>query len=330
MTFSLRWKHVASIPLMWLCPVLNVMRKATGILTGASITSSEIEFPLTMGRDFTGIVLSKGHGVGNRLEQGDQVWGVIPVHQQGCHSECVVVDSDLINRRPENVSYLEGASILYAGLTAWSALWLTGGLCYKINLAAYRNKRVLLLGGSGGVGTQAIQLLKAWNMHVVTTCSSDAITLLEKMGADIIIDYKCDGADQLIKSEGPYDIILDCANQGPDLIKVKGYPHSTYITLNSPMLKNIDKYGLFGGGIKNIVDILKYNIYEPQKIGSVKWGFFVPSRTGLNMLQTLVESGKVKPVVMEVYAFKDLPKAYERIARGHLRGKLVIDLKQGS
>ena len=64
------------------------------------------------------------------------------------------------------MSYIEAASILYAGLTAWSALWYTGGLCYKTALNRQMNKRVLVLGGSGGVGTLAIQLLKAWNMQV--------------------------------------------------------------------------------------------------------------------------------------------------------------------
>lgn len=66
------------------------------------------------------------------------------------------------------MSYIEAASILYAGLTAWSALWITGGLSYKMIVATKINRRVLIMGGSGGVGTLAIQLLKAWNMTVHT------------------------------------------------------------------------------------------------------------------------------------------------------------------
>lgn len=71
-----------------------------------------------------------------------------------------------VNPRPRKLSYIEAASILYAGLTAWSALWITGGLFYKTAIAVKRNKPVLVIGGSGGVGTLAIQLLKAWDMHV--------------------------------------------------------------------------------------------------------------------------------------------------------------------
>lgn len=71
-----------------------------------------------------------------------------------------------VRPRPQKLSYTEAASILYAGLTAWSALWITGGLYYKTVIATRINRRVLVMGASGGVGTLAIQLLKAWNMHV--------------------------------------------------------------------------------------------------------------------------------------------------------------------
>ncbi|KAK2576135.1 hypothetical protein KPH14_007465 [Odynerus spinipes] len=145
--------------------LLNLMRKARSI--GAYGSNDLIEFPLTLGRDFSGVVVSKGHGVGDKLKLGDEVWGVVPVEKQGCHANYVVVESNLAKRRPQNLSYTEAASILYAGLTAWSALWITGGLCYKTSIGTRLNRRVLVLGGSGGVGTMAIQLLKAWNMHYV-------------------------------------------------------------------------------------------------------------------------------------------------------------------
>lgn len=65
-----------------------------------------IEFPLTMGRDFSGIVASKGHNVRDRLNLGDQVWGVVPLDQQGCHAEYVVVDSNLVMRLNNSVYFL--------------------------------------------------------------------------------------------------------------------------------------------------------------------------------------------------------------------------------
>ncbi|XP_043264004.1 reticulon-4-interacting protein 1 homolog, mitochondrial [Colletes gigas] len=305
--------------------VLNFMRKTKGLTGGGQ--HNELELPLTLGRDFSGLIVSKGHGVGNRLKLGDQVWGVVPVEQQGCHAGYVAVDNNLVALHPKNLSCVEAASILYAGLTAWSALWITGGLCYKSTMATRRNNRILVLGGSGGVGTLAIQLAKAWNMHVITTCSSDAVNLVEKLGADVVIDYKLDDADSKVITEGPYNIILDCANQGPHQIRSKGYPHCTYITLNSPLLKNIDRHGLIAGTMKNIGELVKYNIPTMENKSFVKWGFFTPSQAGIVALQQFVETGEVVPVVKKVYRFQELPLAYDRVAQGHLRGKLVVDMR---
>lgn len=91
-----------------------------------------------------------------------------------------------------------------------------------------------------------------------------------------------------------YDIILDCANQGPDVIKPKGIPHNSYISLNSPILRNIDEHGLLLGTVRNVGDIIKHNISKSDTNGFVKYGFFTPSPMGIDMLQSLVENGQVK------------------------------------
>ncbi|KMQ96511.1 reticulon-4-interacting protein mitochondrial-like protein [Lasius niger] len=235
--------------------LLNLMRKAKNFTGG---TYNELDLPLTLGRDFAGVIVSKGHDVGDRLELGEEVWGVVPMEQQGCHANYVVVNNNL----------------------------------------------------------------------VISTCSSDAVDLLQSLGADIVIDYKQDDADSKIISEGPrYDIILDCANRGPEHVRMKGYPHSTYIALNSPLLKNTDQHGLVVGMAKNVQDFLKFNIPTVENKSCVKWGFFIPSQTGINVLQKLVENKEIVPVVQQVYPFQDLPLAYEKMRQGHLRGKLVIDIR---
>lgn len=90
-----------------------------------------------------------------------------------------------------------------------------------------------------------------------------------------------------------YDIILDCANQGPELVKIKGYQYNTYIALNPPLLKNIDQHGLIVGMVKNIGNLLKFNIPTLENKSCVKWGFFMPFQTGINVIQKFVEDGKV-------------------------------------
>ena len=75
--------------------------------------------------------------------------------------------------------------MLYAAATAWSALKITGDLC----LTSAKNKNVLVLGGSGGVGSQAIQMLKSWGANVIATCNTDAVPLVESLGASEVVDY---------------------------------------------------------------------------------------------------------------------------------------------
>lgn len=102
-------------------------------------------------------------------------------------------------------------------------------------------------------------------------------------------------------------MILDCANQGPEYVRMKGYPHDTYIALNSPLLKNFDHHGLVMGMVQNLGDLLKFNVPKVENKSCVKWGFFIPSQTGINVLQDLVEDEKVCSEIPEtcVYFTKD-------------------------
>lgn len=77
---------------------INVWRKTRQLETGTNLFDPTIEFPLTMGRDFAGTVVAKGHGVDSRLRIGDKVWGVVPIKEQGCHATHVVVDSSLVHK----------------------------------------------------------------------------------------------------------------------------------------------------------------------------------------------------------------------------------------
>lgn len=74
--------------------VLNLMRKVKNL---DCRTYEELELPLTLGRDFAGVIISKGHGVGDRLKLGEKVWGVVPVEQQGCHANYVLINNNLVS-----------------------------------------------------------------------------------------------------------------------------------------------------------------------------------------------------------------------------------------
>lgn len=119
------------------------------------------QLPLTLGRDFAGVIRAVGKAVKD-FEPGDEVMGVIPPQNgTGSHAQFVVVSSSLVVMKPLNLTMVEAASIPYAGLTAWSGLRFSGGLGEVSN-----GKQVLIMGASGGVGSIATQLCKLWGSKV--------------------------------------------------------------------------------------------------------------------------------------------------------------------
>lgn len=134
--------------------LLNTMRRGFGT------TTSGVEFPLTLGRDFSGVVKETGRGV-SRFKPGDEIWGAVAAHRQGTHAEYTIAGESEVSLKPKSLSHIEAASIPYVATTTWSALYITGEL--NENNTAF--KRVLVHGGSGGIGTFAIQVCHGFELH---------------------------------------------------------------------------------------------------------------------------------------------------------------------
>ncbi|XP_071442414.1 reticulon-4-interacting protein 1 homolog, mitochondrial-like [Hetaerina americana] len=303
--------------------LLSVGRRTT-------LSPDQIEFPLTLGRDFCGEIVEKGHGVTENLKVGDKVWGVLSPFHPGCHAQYAVAPVSNVSLKPSNLTDIEAAAVLYAAVTAWSSLKITGELC----LQSANGKRVLVMGGSGGVGSCAIQMLKAWGAQVVATCNTDAVTFVDTLGADCVIDYTDPDAERRIMEEGKYDIILNAAGVSNTLyeetLKSKGC--AKYITVTSPLLRNVDRHGLALGMIKNVIDFVSSNLSlrsTPFFLGgpSVRWGYFIPSAKAIEEISELSSSGKLMPSVERTYKFSELQAAYQKVLDGHSRGKTVIDMK---
>ncbi|XP_017075120.2 reticulon-4-interacting protein 1 homolog, mitochondrial [Drosophila eugracilis] len=304
--------------------VLNKMRCLPG---------DGIEFPLILGREFCGELVQTGMAVPtDSLPLGTRVWGVVPLQASvGAHAEYVAVPSYCLAPAPKELDDNEAASVLYAGLTAWSGLYVTGGLggpCGATTAAGGgAHKRVLVLGGSGGVGTLAIQILKSQKVQVLATCSENAVDMVRNLGADIVVDYNNSAAMEELGKYAPYDIVLDCAGQGGQKAAESKFDFRQYITFSSPLLANIDKQGLGLGALKNVFDLVQTNVRSvTQRGGLVKWGFFSPAPQGIQFLQKLVEQRKLMPLIDSSFDFVDLPKAFEKMKGGHLRGKIVVKL----
>ncbi|CAB3986922.1 reticulon-4-interacting 1, mitochondrial isoform X1 [Paramuricea clavata] len=287
------------------------------------------EFPVILGRDFSGVVVKRG-AQATRVREGDEVWGTPAVWRHGAFAQYCCVGQDELALKPKKLNHIEAASLAYVHLTMWSALCDSGGLTEE----NAKNKRVFIVGGSGGVGNIGIQVMKEWGAHVTTSCSTDAVELVKRLGADDVIDYKSEDVAKRIKSEPRYDVILDSVggqleyftnNAGRSCSK------STYVTLMPPMLDIIDESGLALGSLRSAGTFFAMALR--QRLNSnidYKWGYFRPNSVALNYLESLVSKDKVVPVLDSVYPFSDLPKAIERLNQGHLRGKIVVNFQAPS
>ncbi|XP_041721490.2 reticulon-4-interacting protein 1 homolog, mitochondrial [Coregonus clupeaformis] len=291
-----------------------------------SLGQNGSEFPIILGRDVSGVVVDCGSGV-THFKPGDEVWAAIPPWKQGSLAEMVNLTEYEVSHKPRSLSHMEAVSIPYVAATALSALVNAGGLC-RNNCA---NKRVLITGASGGVGTFSIQLLKAWGAHVTVTCSHNAEGLVRGLGADEVVDYTAgDVAAQLGLLE-KFDVILD--NVGGDseqwaLGMLKSWSGAKYVTLVTPFLLNIDSMGLLEGAVHSGLNLHQKAITNMCKGVFYRWGFYAPDGPALDEVSQLVDAGKILPVVEATFPFSQVPQAFQKLEGGHARGKTVVTVAQ--
>ena len=160
----------------------------------AKIKSGEFKFilpyrlPLILGNDVAGIVVGVGSRV-KRFKLGDEVYARPDKDRIGSFAEFIALNENDVALKPHSLSMQDAASLPLVGLTAWQAL------IEKANLQ--KGQKVFIQAGSGGVGTIAIQLAKHLGATVATTTSVANIDLVERLGADIVIDYRQDDFETL-------------------------------------------------------------------------------------------------------------------------------------
>ncbi|CAJ1077032.1 reticulon-4-interacting protein 1 homolog%2C mitochondrial-like [Xyrichtys novacula] len=288
-----------------------------------SVMNDGSEFPLVLGRDVSGVVVDCGSEV-THFAPGDEVWAAVPPWKQGSLAEFVTLTEYEVSLKPKILSHTEAASIPYVANTALSALVNAGGLCRDSS----SNKRVLIAGGSGGVGTFSIQLLKAWGAHVTVTCSQNAEGLVRGLGADEVVDYTAEDAAEQLEMMEKFDVILD--NVGGETEEwathlLKTWSGAKYVTLVSPLLLSTDSMGLLDGTVhagftlhnKAIQNIVSGGVFY-------RWGFFAPDGPALDEVSKLVDAGKILPVVEAQFPFTQVPQAFQKLEEGHARGKTVV------
>jgi alcohol dehydrogenase len=213
----------------------------------------------------------------------------------------------------------EAASIPLVGLTAWQAL------IEKANLE--KGQKVFIQAGSGGVGTFAIQLAKHMGATVATTTSTANIDLVKGLGADIVIDYKKDDFEKILRD---YDVVLNSQDKetlekslrvlrpGGKLISISGPPDPAFA-------KEIGSKWI----LRLAMNVLSYRIRKNAKRHHVSYSFLFMRANGeqLREICSLIDSGIIRPVVDRVFPFESTEEALAYLEKGRAKGKVVVKVR---
>ncbi|MCX5143509.1 NAD(P)-dependent alcohol dehydrogenase [Streptomyces sp. NBC_00338] len=256
-------------------------------------------FPQRTGIDFAGEVAAVGRSV-TGVREGERVWGVLP-RRLGSAAEYVAVASRQIAPAPANLTPVEAVSLLAGGTTSLTAL------TDKSRLRP--GERLLVRGGSGGVGSVAVQVGKVLGAHVTALAGAGNLAFVRSLGADEAFDYRTTGPDEL----GTFDVVLDTV----------GTRHAAFRKLLAPGGRMV----ALAFDVDNLVPSLAY-IAASAVHGSRRVRFFSgnPHTPLLTQLTRHVESGDIRPVVDTVRPLDDIAAAHRALEAGGVRGKHVIEI----
>lgn len=271
--------------------------------------------PFTLGHDVSGVITKVGSNV-SKFKVGDEVYARPADHRIGAFAELISMNENDVAIKPENLSMEEAASIPLVGLTAWQAL------IERANLK--KGQKVFIQAGSGGVGTFAIQLAKHLGATVATTTSTANIDLVKSLGADIVIDYKKDDFETILKD---YDVVLnsqDAKTLEKSLRIVK--PGGKVISISGPPDPDFGQEINANWFLKIVLKLLSAGVRKKAKRLGVNFSFLFMRAQGeqLNQITKLIESGVIKPVMDKVFSFEQTNEAMSYVETGRAKGKVVV------
>ena len=276
------------------------------------------ELPIIMGRDVSGVVDKIGENV-SLFSVGDEVYSAPSNH--GC-ADYVIVKADVATLKPVNLTHLEAASLPYVVSTAWSALVDHGGLTAE-NTAG---QKVFLPRGSGGIGTFAIQWMKAWGAQAATTCSSKNIELVRSLGADEVFDYTAEGFEEKLTD---CDVALDMLGHEmtePVLATLKENNGARYVSIVSPLMQLTTEHGYEKGLELYEAELADRQSKQADLGRDFAWSFMQQNGKALAIITALIEQEKIKPVIDRIYPLEQLIDAHEYMESRRVRGKVVISI----
>jgi NADPH:quinone reductase-like Zn-dependent oxidoreductase len=275
--------HAAGVnPLDW--------KVRAGLLNG----SVQHKLPLIPGWDVSGVVDEVGPGV-SRFKKGEEVFAMSDPNRDGSYADYIAVHEATIARKPKSLFHVHAAATPVAALTAWRSLFDLGHL--------QSGQRILIHGGSGGVGHFAVQLAKWKGAHVLATASTNNQELLRSLGADETIDYTTQEFEDVAHK---IDMVLDTIGGATlerswPVLKKGGVLISL---VQPPSQENANQFGVRG------------------MMCSVQ-----PDGAQLSKIAKLIDSGKLRPTIDRILPLSEARRAHELSQNGHVHGKIVLRVK---
>jgi NADPH:quinone reductase-like Zn-dependent oxidoreductase len=256
-----------------------------------------------LGADVAGRVEAIGCNI-KQFQPGDQVFGYLPgATGRGAFAEYVCAKENLMALKPANLTFEQAAAVPEAAMTALQSLRDKGSIQH--------GQKVLIHGASGGVGTFAVQIAKAFGAEVTAVCSTRNLEMVRSLGADHVIDYK---KEDFTKNGQRYDLIL----------AVNGYhPISDYLRVLLPK----GSYVVAGGSMFQLAQAAS-NKKRNSKPGGQKIyvAALVQSQKDLMYIKELLESGKIMPVIDGCYPLSKIAEAFWYFEKVHPKGKVVVSV----
>ncbi|MES2728084.1 MAG: NADP-dependent oxidoreductase [Bacteroidota bacterium] len=276
------------------------------------------KFPLILGHDVAGTITKVGSNI-SRFKVGDEVFARPADFKIGTFAEYIAINENDVALKPKNVSMEEAASFPLVALTVWQAF------VEKANLK--KGQKVFIQAGSGGVGTIAIQLAKHLGATVATTTSADNFDLVKSLGADIVIDYKTQDFETILKD---YDLVLN-SQDGKTLEKSFRILKSggKAVSISGPPDTDFAKEIGLSWFMKTAIFFLSRKAKKQAKKRNVDYSFLFMQANGkqLSEISSLIEAGIIRPIIDKVFPFEQTNEAVVYVASGRAKGKVIVKIK---
>lgn len=252
------------------------------------------DLPLILGWDVSGVIEAVGAGV-KTFKPGDEVYSRPNIERDGAYAEYIAVKASEVAFKPKTVDHVHAAAVPLAGITAWHCLFEAAQLT--------AGQRVLIHAAAGGVGSYAVQFARWKGAYGIGTASARNQDFLLELGANQVIDYQTTAFEEVVE---PVDVVFDT---------IGGDVQDRSWQIIKP-----------GGILVSVVSPPSEEKATAHQCRSA-YVFIQPRADWLTEIAELIDAGQVKPIVETVLSLDQAAEAHKLSESGHIRGKIVFQVK---